>query len=334
MKARFLSKFAWQFLLNAGTIVIVALMLCVFRAWAMPAAQAGPSAVPGVITYQGRLTSANGVPINGAVEMTFRLYSEPVGGTAAWTESHIGGNGVPVNDGVFNVLLGSITPIDIPIWSTAPYLGIQVGTDPEMTPREQVGRVPYAFISERAYALAASDGSPSSAVTVNQFGDLLVSPDNALGGAGLQIFAQQSPASGLELLNTGTPGGRYQMIADESGNLSIVQADASSTDRMTFRPDGSLLINGDVRFSGHIIQGLTLSSIFSVYHYDVGPDTVVKTQMVLASNSMCFLTKVYEHDSYDFNYCSIGQESGFWYLYAFAHEGLSEIMCEARCLSW
>jgi len=36
--------------------------------------------------------------------------------------------------GVYNILLGSITPLGL-LFNAPYYLGIQVGTDPEMTPR-------------------------------------------------------------------------------------------------------------------------------------------------------------------------------------------------------
>lgn len=151
---------------NLGTVLTVAFLLFVYRAWAAPAlpAPAAPgvaapatltattvqpegatvnAVTPGVISYQGTLTDASGKPLNGTSNMTFRLYTAPTGGTAVWTEAHTGANAVPVSNGLFNVLLGSLTPIPSEVWSNVTlYLGVQVGSDAEMAPREIVGGAP------------------------------------------------------------------------------------------------------------------------------------------------------------------------------------------------
>jgi hypothetical protein len=168
-----------QLMPNAGTILVVVLVLLTYRVWAQPLAQ---GATPGVISYQGYLTNPAGQPVNATVDMIFSLYTQSSGGTAVWTESHTGANGVPVSNGLFNVLLGSLTPIPDSVWSNDElYLGIAVGSDGEMTPREQVGRVPYAMAASHALTaesattatqLGAPDGDPVDAVTVNDDGNV------------------------------------------------------------------------------------------------------------------------------------------------------------------
>jgi hypothetical protein len=97
------------------------------------------------------LNDAAGQPINGSTNITFRLYSAPTGGTALWTEAHTSANAVPVSNGLFNVLLGSLTPIPASVWSNANvYLGVQVGGDAEMTPREEVNAVPITLVANQA----------------------------------------------------------------------------------------------------------------------------------------------------------------------------------------
>jgi hypothetical protein len=151
--------FSRQVLLNVGTLVAVALMLGAYHAWAAPGPapqpQAASNASTGLLSYQGYLTDAGGEPLHGDVDVTFRLYSVLTEGTALWTEAHTGENAVPVTDGLFNVMLGSLTPIPDDVWSSgARYLGIQIGDDAEMTPREMIGNVPTA--------LTVPDGSISS----------------------------------------------------------------------------------------------------------------------------------------------------------------------------
>ena len=105
------------------------------------------SSVPTMISYQGQLLDSSGNPVpDRTYSMTFKLYNVPSGGTAFWEETY---PSVQVTDGLFNVLLGEYVslPLDegelYPIDPT--YLGVTVGSDPEMTPRQQMVSVPYAF---------------------------------------------------------------------------------------------------------------------------------------------------------------------------------------------
>ncbi len=136
---------------NLGTILAVALMLLAYHFLTTPestllAGPAAPQAILGSIDYQGFLTDDNGRPLNGDTNITLRLYDTPTGGVALWTEAHTGSNAVPVDDGLFNVHLGSLTPIPADVWNHSTlYLGVQVGTDAEMTPRQPVGAVPVSM---------------------------------------------------------------------------------------------------------------------------------------------------------------------------------------------
>ena len=138
------SPFFWHILFNALTLALVALMLKGYGAWAASHAtgEGGNTVVP----FQGTLTDDEGQPLNGQMEMTFRLYNVPDGGTPVWEETYQGNNAVPVENGLFQVNLGSLNPIPADVWQTPPlYLGVQVGSDPEMTPRPVIGSVPYAL---------------------------------------------------------------------------------------------------------------------------------------------------------------------------------------------
>jgi hypothetical protein len=160
---QWLRKLSHQLIPNIGTLVLVALLLFAYHAWAAPSdapqAEAPASGVnTGMLSYQGYLTDASGEPLTGDVDITFRLYDAPSGGAALWTEAHTGDNAVPVEDGLFNVMLGSLTPISSTVWSSgASYLGVQVGDDAEMSPREVVGNVPTALTV------------PDGAITVEKF---------------------------------------------------------------------------------------------------------------------------------------------------------------------
>ena len=96
--------------------------------------------------------------------MIFRLYDVATGGTPLWSEQWTGSNGVRVSDGLFNVMLGSLTPLPISQFTNYPtlYLGITVGTDDEMAPRVQLGSVPFAV-----QALTVPDGSVTTSKLVD-----------------------------------------------------------------------------------------------------------------------------------------------------------------------
>ncbi len=102
-------------------------------------------AVPKLISYQGVLNDSNGIPISSTVSMTFRIYDVETGGTVVWTETQ----SVPVSNGVFNVKLGSVQPLPSSVFQQDTlYLGIQVASDIEMTPRQQITTGSYAHKAE------------------------------------------------------------------------------------------------------------------------------------------------------------------------------------------
>jgi len=105
--------------------------------------------VPHFIRYQGTLVDSNNVPLEGNLNLTFRLYGVATGGTALWTETQ---TAVPVSRGTFNVLLGQMTLLTLP-FDKDYWLTTQVGTDAEMSPRQRLTSVPYAYRAEVAERL-------------------------------------------------------------------------------------------------------------------------------------------------------------------------------------
>lgn len=100
---------------------------------------------------------------NAGLGMAFRLYNASTGGSALWTETYAG---VAVNNGLFHVLLGSTNPIPASLSSNNTlYLGITIGGDSEMTPREQLASAPYAM--QASQALTVSDASITTAKIVD-----------------------------------------------------------------------------------------------------------------------------------------------------------------------
>ena len=156
------------------------------------------------IAYQGRLADTGGAPLTGTYGMIFRLYSLSSGGMPLWTEQWTGSNSVAVSDGLFNVMLGSLTPIEQgTITGNDPlYLGITVGSDDEMTPRVQLGSVPYA-----TQALTV----PDSTIATAKLADAAVTNAKIAGGA----ITADKLAPGLSLIPPGS-------IVMWSGSLATI----------------------------------------------------------------------------------------------------------------
>ncbi len=129
--------------------------ICVFSI-VMLTAITGFAQVPKLINYQGRLTDSGGTPITGTLSMELKIYNTASGSSHLWTESQ----SVVVTDGDFNILLGSVTPIQYSVFNGGDkYLGIKVGADPEMTPRKRLVSVGYAFQADNADNVDGKDAS-------------------------------------------------------------------------------------------------------------------------------------------------------------------------------
>ena len=103
--------------------------------------------VPRVINYQGKLVDTDGVAIDDPRDMSFSLFNRPAGGSPLWTESHLA---VDVSHGLFDVFLGSVTPIPDSVNFTEQYwLDISVG-GVTLTPRVTLQSAPYAIAANTA----------------------------------------------------------------------------------------------------------------------------------------------------------------------------------------
>ena len=94
--------------------------------------------VPCKINYQGRLIE-NNVPVNGPVNMEFKLYNQATGGSLLKT---ITINNVQVYNGLFRAVL-DLEGVDWTAGKTI-YLEVKAGTD-TLSPREPIYAYPYAI---------------------------------------------------------------------------------------------------------------------------------------------------------------------------------------------
>lgn len=142
--------------------------------------------VPSLINYQGSLLDpSTGDPVaDGPYSITFSIYSSAVEVLPMWQETQT----VVVQDGLFSVMLGSVWDFPPNLFDGSErYLGVKVGTDAEMTPRQLLATVPYAFMAENAETLDGMDSADFVAVTGDTMTGTLNLPSNGLVAGGNQL---------------------------------------------------------------------------------------------------------------------------------------------------
>lgn len=135
---------------SAALKLLVAMTFTVITATSLVTAQ-----IPRTISYQGVLTDNSGNPLpDGSHSVDIRIYREQTGGAAVFTESHT----VMTEKGVFNIIIGSNTPIPTSMKFDIPYyLAVMVDGGSEMSPRTPMTSVPYAL-----HAAIADELSPGA----------------------------------------------------------------------------------------------------------------------------------------------------------------------------
>ncbi len=168
--------------------------------WYAPARAA---AVPPLLTEQGRLLDKTSTPISGSATITFAIYTDPVLGTpttAPWSETQT----ITADNGFFSAELGTKSPLNPAMFTGAAlYLGLTVNNDAEMTPRQPMLSVPYAFVAQNAIGdITPSSVSIGTTPVINSKGAWvgpttgLVGPTGAAGGQGAQGVQGPTGAAG------------------------------------------------------------------------------------------------------------------------------------------
>ncbi len=124
---------------------------------ALLAGSAAWAQIPRTIAYQGVLTDPLGNPqADGQYVFTFRLYLSSSGGSPIWSEVKT----LQLYEGLFYTALGDQTSFGSSVTFDRQYwIGVQVASDPEMTPRTPLTSVGYSLRTIRAdtatFALSA-----------------------------------------------------------------------------------------------------------------------------------------------------------------------------------
>ncbi len=139
------------------------LLLCLVALGTLRAAEA----VPAEILYQGRIKD-DGLHVDGQRTITVAIYDAATGGSALWSEEHVD---VPVVKGLFNLTLGSITPISDDVLAREE-LWIRVSVAGQALPRQPLHSTPHARVAglaihARSAESAANAATASTAVAVS-----------------------------------------------------------------------------------------------------------------------------------------------------------------------
>jgi len=250
---------------------------------------------PPLINYQGVLTDDQGQPLDGSYSLVFKVYGVESGGAALWTETHLA---VPVDEGVFSVVLGGTgLPANL-FTGSQRWLGVAVGTAAELTPRMRFTSVPWALratVADTALVgLSGSDGDWTVAGS-NQYSAVAgnVGIGTAVPGKKLQVGNNTtSNAEGMIRLGSrsGTNGSNrlwdigvpetdgvssgigYSFIIDDTQNSTecefMVKFDSGHVGIGTTTPTAPLqVVRPVVTTAASTVEFKTLSEVFGVTRY-------------------------------------------------------------------
>ena len=225
------------------------------------------AAVPQTTSYQGVLVDAAGLPVaDGAYSLTFALYTAPSGGSNIWTET----KSVQVSNGVFDAILGSATPLNLAFDQTY-YLGIAIGSDPELGQRIELTAAPYSL-----NARTVEDGAVTTAKLA----------DDAVNGDKIDDFTVVRSLNGLRD-DVVLEGIGVTIVEDGTNNKIIISA--TSLGDITGVAAGTGLEGGGT--SGDVTLGIAAGGVsteqladnavtseeiknFSIEWHDLAPGSV------------------------------------------------------------
>ncbi len=143
--------------ISKSLAVLVAALACASSH--VQSASAATPTIPQTLTQQGRLLDSDGSPVDGVqLTFTFSLYTTAAAGTAIWTENQ----SITPDNGYFSAKLGDVTAFTSDIFDGSQgtlYLGIKIGSDAEMAPRQELTSVPFAMLAFKAISSTHADNA-------------------------------------------------------------------------------------------------------------------------------------------------------------------------------
>src|SRR5689334_8371565 len=156
-RIRFFSLLTLVLLVNGAILLwLQNVPIATVHAQTQPVTVAASAAAvaPPTFSYQGTLRQADGALANGTFKLTIKLYGQAVSGTPLYTETF---DTVAVTDGLFSIVIGDQpnNALDPAVFTNPNiFLGVTIGTDAELLPRQRLHPVPLAM------GLTAGGGVP------------------------------------------------------------------------------------------------------------------------------------------------------------------------------
>ena len=202
---------------------------------------------------QGILKKANGNAVDdGSYTITFKIYNTETGGAALWTEVQ---SEVDVSSGIYSAVLGSVTPLTLS-FNEGYYLGVKVGSTPEMAPRMELTTASYALSlkgSDNLFpstgAVGAGTNAPTAGYQLHISNGAGIATQMVEGSTGSQIDFKKS--TNTATIGFGTADNVFKFNAGT--NNTVIQYNGSN--RLAINTNGM-----DVTGSGTLNGNLTVSS--------------------------------------------------------------------------
>lgn len=176
-----------------------------------------------VLVYSGKLSTSNNTPITNPTEITFSIYPHPsANDSVLWKETH---EINPNSDGSFTVQLGRQRALSDSFFTDnqSLYLGMKVGNESELVPRQRLANVAYASDSMLLDGMSPITKDPSkpqnSILALDSSGNLVI------GGSANPVFQ----ASGGDITIT--------------GSTTILTTNSDSGGNVVIEPDGSGVVD-------------------------------------------------------------------------------------------
>jgi len=216
------------------SIMLIATVIAgsaIYQTWTSPGLDqseavlsAQSTAPPKTLSFQGKLLDNTNTPITAETPLRFALYNSPTASGAAllWQENQYI---TPDRNGNFSARLGLKTPLDQSVFTDnqSLYIGITVGDNEELSPRQQIPTSGLSASSQSVEGLKPITDSP----TLGQ--NVLLALDSAgnltIGGNASHAFQ--------------ATGGQFSL----SGQTFLLTTNPGSNGNITIAPDGSGIID-------------------------------------------------------------------------------------------
>lgn len=257
--------------------------------------------VPNTISYQGILDSSDGEHVpDGNYDLTFTLWDDSTCGTQLWQEDH---NNVPVQDGRFHIILGSLTslasvPFDEPYW-----LGITVEPPSTELPRIELTSSAYSLNARSVMDNAVTSSKIQDGTIVN--GDISnsanISPSKISGTS--WTSTNDGSGSGLDAdLLDGQHASAFLSTANDYGRSGVAVNLYEGTSTLTSKyvnegqvnsvtspmiTDGSI-VNGDISNLAGISPSKILGTAWT--SSNDGPGSGLNADLLDGQHASAFLS--------------------------------------------